>query len=441
MREYLKIYVPIVLVVAAGFFVAYRLVDPAPASTLRIATGRPDGAYAAAAERYKAILARDGVTLEIVHTAGASENLKLLADPEGSIDIAFTQGGIGSPEQLPELVSLASIFFEPLWIFVRSDRVPRSLLELAGRRVAIGGEGSGTRALALELLAFSGALERATQLSDLGGSDAVQALLRGDIDAAFFVAGRPAPMLTPLLGARGIRLLNLEYAEAYKFRHQYLTSVTLPAGVISIDPPVPGQDIALLAPAAALVARDGLHPGLIDLILGAAKEVHGPRQLFARRGEFPSASYLDFPLDRQAQRYLDSGPSFLRRYLPFQVAGFVERLWVLVLPLLTLAIPLMRIAPPAYRWQVKRKIYRWYKHLRRLEEDLWRAHDDKARGKLLERLDGLQRDVGKVAVPLSYADQLYALRLHIDFLRQRIETRALGESAALRPPAPGPEIR
>jgi TRAP transporter TAXI family solute receptor len=284
MREYLKIYVPIALVVAAGFFVAYRLVDPAPASVLRIATGRPDGAYAAAAERYKTILARDGVTLEIVHTAGAAENLRRLADPEGGIDIALTQGGIGSAEQYPDLVSLASVFFEPLWIFVRSERPPRSLLELAGRRVAIGAEGSGTRALAQELLAFSGALERATQLSDLGGGEAVQALLRGDIDAAFFVAGRPAPMLTPQLGARGIRLLNLDYAEAYKFRHQYLTSVKLPAGVITIDPPVPAQDIALLAPAAAIVTRDGLHPGLIDLLLGAAKEVHGPQQLFAKRG-------------------------------------------------------------------------------------------------------------------------------------------------------------
>jgi hypothetical protein len=294
--------------------------------------------------------------------------------------------------------------------------------------------------LALELLASSGVVERATQISDKGGSAAVQALLNGEIDAAFFVTARPTPSLTPLLGAPGIRLVNLEHAEAFTFRHQYLTKVTLPAAVIDLDPPIPARDVALVAPAAALVARDGIHPALIDLVLGAAKEVHGRRQLFSGRGEFPSASYLDFPLDRQAQRYLESGPSFLRRYLPFQVAGFVERLWILVLPLLTLAIPLMRVAPPAYRWQVKRKIYRWYKHLRRLEDDLWRAHDDKARGNLLERLDGLQRDVGKVTVPLSYADQLYALRLHIEFLRHRIETRGLGQFAP-RSPAPQPDAR
>jgi TRAP transporter TAXI family solute receptor len=433
MREYIKVYLPIALIVAAGFFVAYRLVDPAPSSVLRIATGRPDGAYAAAAERYKTILARDGVTLEIVHTAGATENLRRIADPEGGIDIAFTQGGIASAEQNPDLVSLASVFFEPLWIFVRSDRAPRSLLELAGRRVAIGAEGSGTRALALELLAFSGALERATQISDRGGDDAVRALLNGEIDAAFFVAGRPTPMLTPLLGAPGIRLLNLEHAEAYKFRHQYLTSVTLPAGVITIDPPVPARDVALLAPAAALIARDGLHPALIDLVLGAAKEVHGPRQLFAKRGEFPSANYLDFPLERQAQRYIESGPSFLRRYLPFQIAGFVERLWVLILPLLTLVIPLMRVAPPAYRWQVRRKVYRWYKHLRRLEDEMSTVKDAKTQAALLDRLNAMQRDVGKVGVPLSYAEHLYHLRLHIEFLRQRIEALQPVEAA---PPAP-----
>ncbi|HEX2113159.1 MAG TPA: TAXI family TRAP transporter solute-binding subunit [Alphaproteobacteria bacterium] len=435
MRDYLKVYLPIALIVAAGFFVAYRLVDPAPSSTLRIATGGRDGAYAAASERYKAILARDGVKLEIVHTAGALENLKLLADPESKIDLAFVQGGTGSPEAMPNLVSLASVFFEPLWIFVRSERPPRNLMELAGKRVAVGVEGSGTRALALELLGSSGVFERATQLADLGGSDAVQALLKGEVDAAFFVTARPTPMLSPLLGARGIRLFNMEHAEAYKFRHQYLTSVNLPAGVISLDPPVPAQNVALLAPAAALVARDGLHPALIDLVLGAAKEVHGRRQLFSSRGEFPSPAYLDFPLERQAQRYLESGPSLLRRYLPFQVAGFVERLWVLVLPLLTLAIPLMRIAPPAYRWQVRRKIYRWYKHLRRLEDDLWSAKDAKAKAALLDRLNAMQRDVGKVGVPLSYAEQLYHLRLHIEFLRQRVEALRPAETAGSAPQA------
>ena len=436
MRDFLKVYLPIALIVAAGFFIAYRLVDPAPSSTLRIATGGKDGAYAAAAERYKAILARDGVHLEIVYTAGAIENLKLLSDPASTIDLAFVQGGTGSPDASPDLISLASVFFEPLWIFVRSERAPRRLLELAGKRVAIGPEGSGARALALELLGSSGVFERATQISDLGGNDAVQALLNGEVDAAFFVTARPTPLLSPLLGARGIRLLNLEYAEAYKFRHQFLTSVTLPAGVISLDPPVPAQDVALLAPAAALVARDGLHPALIDLILGAAKEVHGRRQLFSKRGDFPSPAYLDFPLERQAQRYLESGPSLLRRYLPFRVAGFVERLWVLVLPLLTLAIPLMRIAPPAYRWQVRRKIYRWYKHLRRIEDDMLIAKDAGAKTALFDRLNKMQRDVGKIGVPLSYAEQLYHLRLHIEFLRQRIEGWRPAEAP---PPAPMPQ--
>lgn len=420
LREYFKVYLPILAIVAAGFYIAYRLVDPAPPGTLRIATGSPEGAYAAAAQRYKAILARDGVTLEIVHTSGALENLKLLSDPEKGVDLAFVQGGTGNPAAMPEVVSLASMFFEPLWIFARADRPPRRLSEFAGRRLAVGAEGSGTRALAIELLGAGGVFDKPTALVDIGGDEAVQALLAGQVDAAFFVTGRPLPQLAPLVQARGIHLVALDFAEAYTFRHPFLTRVTLPAGVIHLDPPAPAQDVPLLAPAAALVARDGLHPALIDLLLGAAKEVHRPRQLFAPRGEFPSAAHLDFPIDRQAQRYLEGGPSFLRRYLPFQVAGFVERLWVLALPLVTLAIPLMRIAPPTYRWQVRRKIYRWYKHLRRLEDDMWRARDAKSRAQMVEHLDRLQRDVGKLKVPLSYAEQLYHLRLHIEFLRQRM---------------------
>jgi hypothetical protein len=165
---------------------------------------------------------------------------------------------------------------------------------------------------------------------------------------------------------------------------------------------------------------------LIDLLLRAADEVHRPRALFNKPDEFPSADFIDFPLDTDARRYLESGPSFLRRYLPFRVAAMVERLWVMLLPLLTLAIPLARFAPPAYTWQVRRRIYRWYKHLRRIERRFDQAAGGDARRALIGDLDELQRRVGEVKVPLSYAEDLYHLRLHIMFVRQRLEVPGRG---------------
>lgn len=419
LRDALKVYVPIALLVAAGFFIAYRFVDPAPPTSLKMATGSPEGAYHAFALRYREILARDGVRLELVSTAGSVENLRLLQAEDGA-DIAFVQGGVGDPEQSPGLVSLASVFYEPLWIFLRADGQPWKLRELAGKRIAIGAEGSGVQRLAIDLLAANGVGGDAFTPLAIGGQAAATALLAGEIDAAFFVTANLGPLM-PLIDAPDLRMLHFAHAEAYKLRFKNLASVTLPAASIDLDGEVPPEDLTLLAPVASLVARNGLHPALIDLLLRAADEVHRPRALFSRPGEFPSANFIDFPLESNARRYLESGPSFLRRYLPFRVAAMVERLWVMVLPLLTLAIPLARFAPPAYSWQVRRRIYRWYKHLRRIERRSERAADVDARRALLDDLQALERRVGEVKVPLSYAEDLYHLRLHIMFVRQRLE--------------------
>ncbi|HSE76560.1 MAG TPA: TAXI family TRAP transporter solute-binding subunit [Alphaproteobacteria bacterium] len=419
LRDALKVYVPIALLVAVGFVVAYRFVDPAPPTSLKMATGSPDGAYHAFGQRYREILARDGVILEIVPTAGSVENLRLLQADDG-VDIAFVQGGVGDPDQSPNLVSLASVFYEPLWVFLRADGQPWKLSELAGKRVAIGSEGSGVQRLAIDLMAANGIGADAFTALAIGGQAAVTALLAGEIDAAFFVTANVRPLM-PLIDAPDLRLLNFVHADAYKLRFKNLASVTLPAAAIDLDGEVPPEDLTLLAPVASLVARDDLHPALTDLLLRAADEIHRPRALFNRPNEFPSANFIDYPLDSNARRYLASGPSFLRRYLPFRVAAMVERLWVMVLPLLTLAIPLARFAPPAYSWQVRRRIYRWYKHLRRIERRSDRAADAEARRALLGELEELQQRVGEVKVPLSYAEDLYHLRLHIMFVRQRLE--------------------
>ena len=419
LHDALKVYVPIALLVAAGFFIAYRFVDPAPPTSLKMATGSQEGAYHAFAESYREILARDGVALELVPTAGSVENLRLLQSKNGA-DIAFVQGGVGDPEQSPGLVSLASVFYEPLWVFLRADGQPWKLRELAGKRIAIGSEGSGVQRLAVELLSANGVGGGDFTALATGGQAAVAALLAGEIDAAFFVTANLRPLL-PLFDAPDLRMLNFVHAEAYKLRFKNLASVTLPAAAIDLDGEVPPEGLTLLAPVASLVARDGLHPALIDLLLRAADEIHRPRGLFNKRDEFPSADFIDFPLDSSARRYLESGPSFLRRYLPFRVAAMVERLWVMLLPLLTLAIPLARFAPPAYSWQVRRRIYRWYKDLRRIERHSDRATDAEARRALLGELEELHRRVGEVKVPLSYAEDLYHLRLHIMFVRQRLE--------------------
>ena len=429
MSDVLKVYGPILVLIAAGFVIAYQFVDPAPPRELTLATGSPEGAYHAYGQRYQEVLARDGITVTLVASAGTVENLALLqGTAEGAArpaDLAFVQSGIGDPAGSPDLVALASLYYEPLWVFVRGDEPVTRLTALAGRRIAVGAEGSGTRHVALALLAANGIAAgdaHGTVVSDLGGGKAADALAAGALDAAVFVTAKYRPMLSDLMARPDIQLLSFERAAAYRRRFRYLAAVTLPEGVIDLAANLPADDRVLLSPLATLVARDDVHPALIDLMLRAATEIHGGPGLFEQPGEFPSPHNVDFPLASGAERYFETGLPFLRRVLPFWAATLVERLWVMLLPVLTLLIPLLRIAPPTYRWQVRRHIIRWYRDLRQLEAALQAAEeagDEGARRESLAAVDRLQVEIGRITVPLAYADNLYNLRLHTEFVRRR----------------------
>lgn len=418
MWDFIKIYVPITLLIVAGFVVTWQFVDPAPPKTITIATGATDGAYHDFAERYAKELSTKGLQLKLRPTAGAGETLALINNPKSGVDIAFVQGGIGDPFGAPDLMSLASVFLEPLWVFVRTDGQPRRLTELKGKRIAIGAPGSGTRVLAKTLLVASGIDDENSVFQSIGGAAAARALRAGEIDAAFFVTARLSKTVTDLIRDPAIRILDFDRAEAYTRHYLYLTKLSLPEGLLALDADIPPRPIDLVAPTAALVARKDLHPAIVDLVLGAASAVHRKDSLFSGAGAFPSANFVDFPLSDDARRYFKSGPTFLRRVLPFWAAVLVERLLIMLVPLITIMIPLFKIAPPAYRWGVRRKIYRWYKELRDLEARVEKAPRESDPAAIAAELDRIQRQVGHLKVPLSYAEQLYDLRLHIGFVKQ-----------------------
>ena len=418
--DFLKVFGPALILTVAGFALAYVFVEPAPPRSFTIATGREDGAYHRYALSYRDILARDGITLNLKGSSGSLENLDLLSDPGSGVEAAFVQGGIAEPAGADDLRALASLYYEPLWIFARGATPPVRLPELTGLRLAIGAEGSGTRAVALQLLADNGLAEGAAELLPLGGMAAVEALAAGEVDAAFFVASATASFIARLLETPGIAPVSLARAEAYARRYRHFSHLSLPEGVIDFADNLPSRDVELLAPAATLVARDDLHPALIVLLLQAAAEVHSEGGLFEEPGAFPSRRYLDLPLHETAQRYFDAGPPFLQRFLPFWAADLIDRLKILLLPLITLMIPLFRIVPPTYRWRIRSRIYRWYRELQAIDDALGEAAAADDAGRLRAELDRIEAEVKQVTVPLSYADALYHLRLHIDFVRRRL---------------------
>jgi TRAP transporter TAXI family solute receptor len=416
----------IILIVGIGFVVAYQFVQPAPPSRIVITTGSDSGAYYQFANRYAAILARNGVTLEVKTSAGSLENLARLKSDEAQV--GFVQGGVVEPkadqdeEEDSGLLSLGSMFYEPVWVFYRGDKRLERLTDLRGKRVAIGQEGSGVRQLAQQLLEAN-EIPVGDHLVPLSGLRAAEELQQGRIDAAFVIAAEKAPVIQVLLRSPGIKVMNFSQADAYQRRFPFLTKVVFPHGVADLVRDFPPEDVTVLAPTANLIVRDDLHPALQSLLLQAASEVHGKSGFFQKAGEFPSYKDHMVPLSPEAGRYFKSGSPFLQRYLPFWLAVLIDRLFVLLIPIIALLIPLLKVAPAVYNWRVRSKVFRSYGELKFLEDDL-RHHFDPAKlGDYRNRLDALDEEASLLRVPLGFTDLVYTLREHVNLVRHILDKK------------------
>ena len=402
------------LLLAAGLIAVFW--QPAPPHTVVMSTGPVDGAYHAVALKYQGILARSGVSLVLQPSTGAVENLARLRTRQDGVSLALVQGGLAQPGDEDLLVSLGAMFYEPLWLFHRPGLDLQRLNQLSGLRVAAGVEGSGTQRIALSLLERHGIATMAPPLVPLGGLAAAQALERGELDAAFFVSAAEAPAVQRLLRAPGIELWSVKRAPAFTRQFPVLTALTIPEGAIDIGRDIPAQDVQLVALKANLVARNDIHPVLAGLLLDAAREVHGGGSVVRRPGEFPSADVGEYPLSDEAERYYKSGPSGLRRYLPYWAAVWLQRLIFLGLPILAVGIPLLRTVPGLYRWSVRRRIYRWYGELAFIEQAARRGQGNRAAQ--LRRLAGIETRIEAMRLPPAFASEAYALRAHVLMARE-----------------------
>jgi TRAP-type uncharacterized transport system substrate-binding protein len=412
---------PSILLIALVAWGAVRLIQPAPPATLVISAGPPKSSFWLAAERYKKLLAKDGITVEVRESEGSAANLERLSDPKERVDVGFVQGGIGPKEKDPNLVSLGSVAYVPLTVAYRGEKLQR-LSELAGKKLALGADGSGARELGLKLLEMNGIKPGGkTAILDLGGAAAAKALLAGEIDAAFLAGdSTEIPVMVRLVKAKDVHVYSFTQADAYARRLPYLTELTLPMGVFDVGQNLPPEDVHTLAPTVELVARDSLHPALSDLLIEAAKQVHGRATILQHAGEFPSPDTRSFPLSDDAARYYKSGKSFLYRHLPFWIASLADRLVFVIVPILVVLIPGVKLVPALYAWRVRSRIYRWYGALIALERSAMAENTPEERARLIERLDEIEDAVHQLKMPLAYAEQFYVLREHIGFVRQQL---------------------
>ncbi|QYF95900.1 TAXI family TRAP transporter solute-binding subunit [Massilia sp. PAMC28688] len=428
---------PTILIIAALCLLAYVLVDPTPPRHVTLATGQENSAYEELGKKYAAALGRHGIKVTLVRSLGSQENLQRLQ--EGKVDIAFVQSGSsdgrgGADPRLQDLVSLGSLFTEPVWLFLREPVKAAQIKDLKGLKINVGPEGTGVPQLFRKILDLNGIEPDEVTLGALENTPGTMALLDGSIDGLVFSSGPEALMVQMLLQTPGIRLFNFDQAEAYARRLPFLSHVVLPRGIVDVGRDLPAQDYHLIAPTATLVAREQLHPALVDLFVQAATDIHGGTGWFQQQGQFPTERYTEIPVSRDAAKFYKDGPPLLQRYMSFWMANFLDRMWVVVVALAALLLPLSKVVPPLYVWRIRSRVYRWYGQLRTVEQELEAAqaagHPELAKG-LLQRLDEIEELVNQISIPLAFADGLYGLRSHINFVRQRVKgVLAAGDAAA-----------
>ncbi len=454
-RDLALTYAPALILVVIAIWAAYVAIDPTPPSKVILSTGPENSAYEAYAKQYKAILAKHHIDVEFRPSQGSRENLKRLKDANSDVEVGFVQSGstgLQNSEDEQEddssgLVSLGSMFVEPVWLFYRENspssttkpgtekvkpRVLEKLSDLRGLKVNLGAKGSGGPHIATQLLKANHIERTDLTVSFLENTPAVVALLNGEIDAVLFTSASDDPLIQMLLQTPGIRLFNFDQAEAYTRRFAYLSHVGLPRGIVALERDLPPEDINLIAPTATLVARSSIHPAIKELLVQAAVEVHGGAGWFRKAGEFPNTEYTEIPVADEALRYFKSGKPWLQRYLPFWLANLIERMWIIIVPVVALALPLSRILPPLYTWRVRSRVYRWYGLLRRVEEEVEATHSQAPLSYVerrrqfdshIKQLDDIDERVNRLVVPLSFADEVYALRSHIAMVRKMIRQR------------------
>lgn len=421
---------PFLGLAVALLVLAYAWLEPNPPKRVTLATGPAQSAYAEFGKHYAEILAKDGITVVLLPSQGSADNLQLLRD--GKADLGFVQGGTSEarPEDDTHLESLGSLFVEPVWLFYRKDALPKvagapasldSLTQLQGLRVNTGTVGSGIPNLMEKLLSSNKIDLSSLKVSALEQTPATVAFLEGKLDAIVFASAPESLMVQMLLQTPGVGLMDFPQSEAYSRRFAFLSPVVLPRGVVDLAANIPPQDVRLVAPTTALIDRKETHPALLQLFVQAGKQIHGGAGWFRRARDYPNLANNELPIAAEAERSIHNDKPFLQRYLPFWVANLVERMWLVMGIILAIMLPLSRIVPPLYAFRVRSRIFRGYAQLRDIEARIENTGDGVKSGVLLNELNSLERRAEKITVPLSYTNELYALRANIQLVRRKLQ--------------------
>ena len=417
-NKFLTLGFPAILLIIASFYVTSQFIQPAPKKELVIATGSQTGNYYTTALAYQALLQEEGIKVTILNSAGSVENLSLLKEKKA--DIAFVQNGIAGNKHNVEL--LASLYYEPLWIFYKNDNYTMDyVIQLIGKTIAIGKSQSGTEHLSRMILQDNGITSKNTNIINLSTTQAKEKLIQGEIDGLFIVSSAQSSIIKALLEEPTINLLSIKRSKAYSQKYSFLESLNLYEGTIDLYKNLPDEDIRLLATTANLVANSDVPEELIRILMKKVQFIHSSKTLFSQDNQFPNTSNTNLVINEEALKYLKNGDSFLEKIFPYWIASNIDRLKILLIPILTLMFPLFKGVLPLYQWTMRSKIYRWYDQVNEIDQHI-PSMSKEEQLQTIKDLEALKLEIQKeTKVPLSFMGEYYNLIMHIDMICKKLE--------------------
>jgi TRAP transporter TAXI family solute receptor len=396
---------------------------PAPPKVIRFSTGNLSGSYHEYGQQYAEQLVKQGIKTDIQESAGSVENLQRLLRNE--TDVALCQGGIGrtDTQALANIRSIASVYYEPIWLFYRSSLDVKRIEDLRNKRVSIGSPGSGIETVAKLLIELNGLDESQLTIRRINVTQAIDGLIAGDLDAAFIVTAADNKLIRKALSNPKISLFNFRRGLAYTRYLAFLQPITLTTGSIDLRQNLPDHDINLLSTSAVLVSRRDLHHTLVTRILRASRQIHNTPSPVSNRGEFPSLRGISFPPLPMAESYFLSGESWLSQMVPYSLQRLFYRWKILLIPMLTVWLPAAKLLPMIYQARVKEILKLHYRALSLIETDIGKATSLDHLKHCMEDLDSLQEDLARYArkVPLEYRRDLYHWRVHFKMVYSELQ--------------------
>ncbi len=409
----------IVLLLCLAALIYYA--RPLPPSVVKMATGQPYSSLAALGLQYAEHFKENGVQLELVTTAGASENLALLK--QGKVDVALSLGGMSAGSDAPDILSLGSVEYQPFWLFYRGPEYegdnPSEFFN--AKTFSINIPGSGSRHMVEKILPLHGInVEKNDRLQQLSSTESVDALLSGKIDGVFLTAGIESKTIQRILSDPTVRIFDFSVADAYAKRLKFLEVITLPHGSIDLVKAVPPKDIHMVATTTTILTNKKLHPAIQQLFLSTTHKIDvGGKTFFVRPGGFPVYTAREIKLSPVAERYYTKGLPALDGYVPFWLASFFDQIWFYLFAAFAIGYPLAKVVPNQRSLYASLCIADCYEELTEIDHKLMHHLTDHELKEVLAEFDKMEKKVNQLWIPASLHAQFYELKNSVEIVRAR----------------------